>query len=253
MSHDQSTPNLLIRGARRAADLTERRADLASVAPIDLRIAGGRIVEQGAALEPQDGERVIEADGLVALTGGAGAAVWEVTSSNSGATSAITLDAFVTFAAAPAAATMAPPIAGTWLVKIPPIICAMSESLRLIEKHLFESVNAHAGLLRPDILHVQAKNTGKLCEVINIPALCDHGEDIAVLHGLALRRRQVELGVIGIFIGKECLAICLVVEGKAHGIERISLLRGIAIEHRSSGNHPFCCCRHTAAPLHMTD
>ena len=69
MSHDQSTPNLLIRGARRAADLTERRADLASVAPIDLRIAGGRIVEQGAALEPQDGERVIEADGLVALTG----------------------------------------------------------------------------------------------------------------------------------------------------------------------------------------
>lgn len=61
--------NILIRGARRAADLTERSADLSSVAAVDLRIAGGCIVETGAHLDEQPGERVIEADGLVAFTG----------------------------------------------------------------------------------------------------------------------------------------------------------------------------------------
>lgn len=62
---------ILIRGARLAADLTERGADVATAAPVDLRVAGGRIVERAAAgeLAPQAGERVIEADGLVALTG----------------------------------------------------------------------------------------------------------------------------------------------------------------------------------------
>lgn len=63
------TENILIRGARRAADLTERNADLAGVAAVDLRISGGRIVETGANLAEQAGERIIEADGLVALTG----------------------------------------------------------------------------------------------------------------------------------------------------------------------------------------
>ncbi|WP_029746842.1 dihydroorotase [Leucobacter chironomi] len=64
-----SNPDILIRGTRLAADLTERGADHRSAAPVDLRISGGRIVERGAQLQPRDGERVIEADGLVAITG----------------------------------------------------------------------------------------------------------------------------------------------------------------------------------------
>ncbi|MBO1804663.1 dihydroorotase [Leucobacter ruminantium] len=52
-----------------AAELTERGADPRSAAPVDLRISGGRIVERGGDLAPREGERVIEADGLIALTG----------------------------------------------------------------------------------------------------------------------------------------------------------------------------------------
>ena len=66
-----TNPDVLIRGARIAADLTERGADPASAAAVDLRISGGRIAQRAAAntLEPRDGERVIEADGLIAMTG----------------------------------------------------------------------------------------------------------------------------------------------------------------------------------------
>ena len=68
------TQGILIRGARLAADLVERGTGIEGVAQHDLRIADGRIVERRASaidprLEPRDVERVIEADGLVALTG----------------------------------------------------------------------------------------------------------------------------------------------------------------------------------------
>jgi dihydroorotase len=61
--------SLLIRGARLAEDLTERKADLTSALPTDLRIENGRITERGAALTPREDERIIEADGLIAFTG----------------------------------------------------------------------------------------------------------------------------------------------------------------------------------------
>ncbi|QZY52177.1 dihydroorotase [Leucobacter tenebrionis] len=66
-----SNPDILIRGARLAADLTERGGDLLAAEPVDLRISGGRIVERAVhgGLAPHDGERIIDADGLVALTG----------------------------------------------------------------------------------------------------------------------------------------------------------------------------------------
>ncbi|WP_084821215.1 MULTISPECIES: dihydroorotase [unclassified Leucobacter] len=68
-----SNPGILVRGARLAAQLTERGADHLSAEPVDLRIDNGVIVERAAqsagGLEPRDGERVVEADGLVALTG----------------------------------------------------------------------------------------------------------------------------------------------------------------------------------------
>ncbi len=64
-----TNPGILIRGARLATELTERGGDVAAATPIDLRIADGRIVERGTGLAATEGERVIEADGLVALTG----------------------------------------------------------------------------------------------------------------------------------------------------------------------------------------
>ncbi len=63
------TQRILIRNARLAADLSTRGAKLSDVQQIDLRIVEGRIAERGAKLEPREGERVIEAEGLVALTG----------------------------------------------------------------------------------------------------------------------------------------------------------------------------------------
>lgn len=60
---------ILIRGAHIAAELTERGQDPAAAKPTDLRISKGRIVERGAGLEARDGERVIDATGLIALTG----------------------------------------------------------------------------------------------------------------------------------------------------------------------------------------
>lgn len=64
-----SNPGIFIRGARIAADVTERGADPLSSASVDLRIADGMIVERGTNLTPRDDEQVIDAAGLVALTG----------------------------------------------------------------------------------------------------------------------------------------------------------------------------------------
>ncbi|QIM18522.1 dihydroorotase [Leucobacter coleopterorum] len=64
-----ASPDLLIRNVRLATDLTERGADHQSVTPIDLRVVDGRIAERGTSLEARDGERIIEADGFVAMTG----------------------------------------------------------------------------------------------------------------------------------------------------------------------------------------
>ena len=64
-----TNPGILIRNARLAADLTDRGASIESASATDLRIADGRIVERGTGLEARDGERVIDATGLVALTG----------------------------------------------------------------------------------------------------------------------------------------------------------------------------------------
>jgi dihydroorotase len=68
-SPQHTNPDLLIRGTRIAADLTERGADYLAARAVDLRISGGRIVERGSELVPRAGERVIEADGLIAMTG----------------------------------------------------------------------------------------------------------------------------------------------------------------------------------------
>jgi len=60
---------MLIRGVRLAGELDERGADPMSARAQDLRISGGVIAERGAELAPREGERVIEGEGLIALTG----------------------------------------------------------------------------------------------------------------------------------------------------------------------------------------
>ena len=73
MTNTTTTNGLLIRGARLAAALTERGQQVADAAAVDLRISDGVVVERATqaagGLEPRDGERIIEADGLVAMTG----------------------------------------------------------------------------------------------------------------------------------------------------------------------------------------
>lgn len=66
-----TNPDLLIRGVRIAAELTERTAGAAAElagAAVDLRIVDGVIAERGAGLEVR-GEREIDGTGLVAMTG----------------------------------------------------------------------------------------------------------------------------------------------------------------------------------------
>lgn len=67
-----SAREILIRGARLAADLGDRGSDATAIsdaAPVDLRLKNGKIVERGAALELREGERLIDASGLIAMTG----------------------------------------------------------------------------------------------------------------------------------------------------------------------------------------
>ncbi len=63
------TERILIRGARIAADLVERGSEITAAREQDIRIEDGRIVGRADKLEPREGERLIEASGLVALTG----------------------------------------------------------------------------------------------------------------------------------------------------------------------------------------
>lgn len=67
-------PDMLIRGAKLAADLDLRGASAEAIdqaASVDLRIARGSIVERapGGTLDPREGEHVIDAEGLIAMTG----------------------------------------------------------------------------------------------------------------------------------------------------------------------------------------
>lgn len=66
---EQPGASILIRGARLAADFTERGATYDQVAPVDLRIENGRITERAPRLEARTNERIVEADGLIAFTG----------------------------------------------------------------------------------------------------------------------------------------------------------------------------------------
>lgn len=131
-------------------------------------------------------------------------------------------------------------MAGTWLVKIPPITLAMSDPLCLIEQLLFEIGDAHARLLRAEVLHVEAENPGEFGKIIDIATGCDHREHVAGPHGLALLGRQLEFRAIGIFIGQKKASRFPFVEGKAHRIDGIALFRGIAVEHGRPRYRPLC-------------
>lgn len=60
---------LFIRDAALAAEIAETGQGAADVKPVNIRIADGQIVEVGAELQPEAGEQIIEAAGLIAMTG----------------------------------------------------------------------------------------------------------------------------------------------------------------------------------------
>lgn len=71
MKNAVKNPDILIRGARLAADLHERGIELSAAPAVDLRISRGIITERALAgsLAPLPGEHVIDAEGLIACTG----------------------------------------------------------------------------------------------------------------------------------------------------------------------------------------
>jgi len=57
---------------------------------------------------------------------------------------------------------------------------------RLIVQHLFEGFDAHAGLLRTNVLDIEAEDARELGEVVDVAASCQKLEHIAVLDRRAL-------------------------------------------------------------------
>jgi hypothetical protein len=92
------------------------------------------------------------------------------------------------------------------------------------------------GLLRPDILNIEAVNPGELRQVIDIAAGFDHRQHVARPDRRLLLRRQAELCAIGLWIAHELGAVLSAVEGEAHSVQRQAFLRLGAVENRGSGD-----------------
>ena len=99
-----------------------------------------------------------------------------------------------------------------------------------------ERLDRHAGLLRADVLHVEAENAGELGEVIDVAAGLDQLEHVAALHRRALLGRQAVFGAVGVLVAEERRAVLRAVEREAHAVERVALLRLIAVEQRRARN-----------------
>ena len=55
-------------------------------------------------------------------------------------------------------------------------------------------------LLRANVLHGEAEDSGKFCEVVDASAVVDHGEDVAFADGLALLVGEAVLAAVGVFV-----------------------------------------------------
>src|SRR5262245_41418161 len=108
-----------------------------------------------------------------------------------------------------------------------------------------EIVDAHAGLLSTDVLHVEAENAGKLGEVVDVAAGLDQLEHVARLDGRALLLGEPVFAAVAVLVLEKRGAVFRAVEGKAHAVERKAFLRLIPIEHGGAGN----VLLHRDAPL----
>jgi hypothetical protein len=97
-------------------------------------------------------------------------------------------------------------------------------------------LDAHAGLLGTDVLHVESENAGELGEVIDITPGLDQLEHIARLDGRPLLLVEAVFAAIGLLVLDERSTVLRAVEGEAHPVERQTLLRLVSVEHGGAGN-----------------
>ena len=99
-----------------------------------------------------------------------------------------------------------------------------------------ELVLGHAGLLSPDVLHVEAKDAGDLGQVIGVAASRNQAEHVARANGARLPRVEVVLAHVGLFVRLEGIALVGRVEGKAHLVEGVAFSGLLAIKGRGAWN-----------------
>src|SRR5512145_2356985 len=98
---------------------------------------------------------------------------------------------------------IAPPIAGTCEVVMPPMILAISNLLAGRDELGLELFLGHAGLLGADVLHVQAEDAGELGEVVGVAAGGQQLQHVARTDRLALLGVQAVLRAIGVLVRLE--------------------------------------------------
>jgi hypothetical protein len=102
------------------------------------------------------------------------------------------------------------------------------------EEHGLERLDAAPGLERAEVLHREPEDPGKLGKIIDVAARCEHGGHIARGDSGALLGRQGERAAIGLLVGEEGGAVCRVVEGVTHGVERKAALGKVPVEQRGA-------------------
>src|SRR5450631_2200444 len=120
---------------------------------------------------------------------------------------------------------MAPPMAGMCEEARPPMSCAMNgfpESIRSRAQLRLEFRLAHSSLLRPDILHIQPEDSGKLRQIICVAARSDQVEHAARADRCLLLIVEAVLAHIGILIREEFRAVGRAVEREAHFVEVVA-------------------------------
>ena len=63
------------------------------------------------------------------------------------------------------------------------------------------------GLLRADVLHVEAEDAGEFRQIVGVAAGLDHLQHVAAFHRRDLFFVQMIFRAIGVFVREECLAV----------------------------------------------
>src|SRR5271169_2141200 len=115
---------------------------------------------------------------------------------------------------------MAPPMAGTCDVEIPPSIsdtgksssgdCGVELSVR--SQSCFEFLHTKSRLLGADVLDIQPKDPGKFRQVVDIAARCQQGEDTALFNRELLLLTQTKAIAVCDLILLEFLPVFRIVE-----------------------------------------